>query len=234
MGVKKTLFFCILILTTFLSLTSCNTGYEVNGRDVLYNYWNEGSGSNIIKIDEADYKSFEELEHSKYGKDQNFGYYEGNVINGIDPKTFKSITNYFAKDYKYAYFQKSIINGANGKKFELLNEGPYSRDGKDYFYDSIKLNVSDYKTFKLLDVFCGIDKSYIYIHSESSIKLYSNKYPLYDYKTFKLLEDGYAKDNQKVYYNGKVVEYANPKTFKIIDFGIGKDDNATYSRGEKE
>ena len=233
MSLKKTSILCIL-LTTLLSLTSCHTGYEVDGKDVLYTYWNQGSGSNLIKIDEADYKSFEVLEHSKYAKDQNFGYYEGSVIKGIEPKTFKSITDYFAKDEKHAYFQKSIIDGANGKTIQLLNGGHYYRDGKDYFYDSIKLNVSDYKSFKLLDNFCGIDKSHIYIHSESSVKLYSDKYPLYNYKTFKLLQDGYAKDNLKVYYNGKVVESANPKTFKVTDYGKGKDENATYSMGKKE
>ena len=38
-----------------------------------------------------------------------------------------------------------------------------------------------------------------------------------DVQTFMIMAHGYAKDCQHVYYNGKVLEYADPATFSLTD-----------------
>jgi hypothetical protein len=118
----------------------------VDNNKVYYRYWNEGMGieTRSFEIIGADAKRFKVLEIENYAIDKNLAYYKGEPVLNSDSSTFESLLDYYAKDNNKAYYEKSVIEGANGKAFEIINEGPYSRDGKDYFFDSIKLNVFDY------------------------------------------------------------------------------------------
>ena len=223
------LIYYIFILFTCLFLQSCDLGYKTEEGKVYYYTWNEGSGSNRYLIKDADIKTFKALENSNYAKDKNYGYFEGDKIKGIYSQSFQSINDYYAKDNLHAYYENKIIGGALGKHFEVIKEGPYSKDGKNYFYKNISLNISDYKTVKILDNLTIIDRFHIYIQSDiNSDSSFTKKFPLNDYDSFELLKEGYSKDNKRVYFKGEIIELANPKTFEILDYAKGKDDKNIF------
>lgn len=219
----------IAILLSLFSLQSCKLGYKIEDGKVYYYTWNEGSGSNKYLLKNADVQSFKVLKNSDYAKDANYGYFDGNIIKGIDSKSFQSVNDYYAKDNSNAFYEDKIIVGAIGKQFEIVKEGPYSKDGKNYFFKDVPLNVSDYNSVKILDDLTVIDKFNIYTQSDiTSDSSYTKKFPLKDYDSFVLLKNGYSKDNKAVYFYGEIIEYANPKTFEIIDYSKGKDDKNIF------
>ncbi len=220
---KYKLIISLLIAISFL--TSCNTGYEVKNDKVFYNDWNEGSGSHHSLIRGADSKTFKTMHHSSYAKDKNYAYFKGEIIKDADPETFESVLDYYAKDIHHGFYEDKLLENSDGNSFEVINRGPYSKDKSDYYYNAYKIEVSDYKSFKILDDSWSKDKSFYYIQASSVVV---HKYPLSDYDSFELLKGGYAKDKFKVYYFGDVVDEADSRTFNVIDFGEGKDKNNCY------
>ena len=54
-----------------------------------------------------------------------------------------------------------------------------------------------------------------------------------DNATFQILKnDNYAKDKSYVYYNGVIIENANPKYFSVLDNGYSKDGNNVFFQNE--
>ena len=224
MNIKTRNLLFFLVLTTVVILTSCNS-HDIDGEKVYYVSWNEGSGKNKTLIQGADAETFKELEHSEYAVDKNNVYYEAGKLKDANPKTFTSILDYYGKDNKHAYKGGDKIDGADGNTFEVIEGGPYSKDNKDYYFDTISMKVSDLKTFKILNQnsdfgYWAKDKNHYYISGK--------KYPLADYETFDKIGNGYAKDKLKVYFEDSVVVGADPKTFKAIEYAYGQDKNAKF------
>lgn len=208
---RNILYFLALIVVSIL--TSCNS-HDIDGEKVYYVSWNEGSGKNKTLIQGADAETFKELKHSKYAIDKNNVYYEAGRLRDANPKTFISILDYYGKDNRFAYKGGDKIDGADGKTFEVIEGGPYSKDNKDYYFDTISMKVSDLKTFKILNQnsdfgYWAKDKNYYYLSGK--------KYPLADYETFEKIGNGYAKDKIQVYFQDSIVIGADPKTFKAIE-----------------
>lgn len=229
MSIKKIKLIYILAFIAISILSSC-MGYEIDGDKVYYFEWNEARGKVKYLIQGADAETFEELEHSEYAIDKNYVYYQSWKLKDANPKTFTSILDYYGKDDKYAYESWRQIDGADGKTFEVIEGGPYSKDHKDYYYDTIALKVSDLKTFKIIDKkksfeYWAKDKSYCYY--------FGQKYPLADYKSFVIIGNSYAKDKFQVYFQGNVVIGADPKTFKTTQFSYGQDQRYRFY-GEKK
>ena len=224
---KQLFYITVLVLTVILS--SCSK-HDIDGDKVYFVYWNEGSGKNKILIQGADAETFKELKHANYAIDKNVVYYEAGKLKDANPKTFISISDHYGKDNRYAYNDGRKIEGADGNTFEIIEEGPYSKDKKDYYFDTIAMKVSDLKTFKILNQFSDYgywakDKNYYY-HS-------GKKYPLADYETFTYIKNGYAKDKLQVYFEDSVVIGADAKTFKSIDYAYGQDKYGKFKRCHK-
>jgi len=223
----KIFYFLAIIVVTILP--GCNS-HDIDGDKVYYVHWNEGSGKNKTLIQGADPETFEELEHSKYAIDKNSVYYEAGRLKDANPKTFTSILDYYGKDNRFAYKGGDKIDGADGQTFEVIEGGPYSKDNKDYYFDTLSMKVSDLKTFRIINQnsdfgYWAKDKNYYYL---SGIK-----YPLADYETFEKIGNGYAKDKLQVYFQDSVVVGADPNTFKAIEYAYGQDNNSRYDGAKK-
>ena len=75
------------------------------------------------KIEGADAKTFEVFEDGEYAKDKNNVYYEENVLNEADPKSFKSlskISSGLGKDKNKLYFFKDKVNNIDIKTLEIM------------------------------------------------------------------------------------------------------------------
>ncbi|MHA4811315.1 DKNYY domain-containing protein [Flavitalea flava] len=89
----------------FLSvlLCSCKREYKVEGSNVYFIYWNEGSGDNKWLIDSAEGKTFQSLDlkcdcNFTFGKDKKSLFIDGIQMKGIDPNSFTFFGNYIFKD----------------------------------------------------------------------------------------------------------------------------------------
>ncbi len=220
---KNIIYFLVLLIATILM--GCNN-HDIEGDKVYYVDWNEASGKNKTLIEGADAKTFKELEYAKYAIDKNYVYYEAGRLKDANPKTFTAILDYYGKDDKFAYKGNDKIDGANGQSFAVIEGGPYSRDNKDYYFDTISLNVSDLKTFQILSQisdygYWAKDKNYYYLSGE--------RYPLADYQTFDKIGNGYAKDKFQVYFEDSVVTGADAATFKTIEYAYAQDKNSRFS-----
>ncbi len=225
--IKISSYFLAFVILSIL--TSCHH-HEIDGDNVYYIYWNEGSGKNKILIQGADAKTFRELEHTKYSIDQNHVYYEAEKLIDADPKTFVSLLNYYGKDARFAYKGAGKIDGADGNTFEVIDGGPYSKDYRDYYLDTIALKVSDLKTFTILDP----NSDYGYWAKDKSFYYWSvKKCPLRDYESFLKIGNGYAKDKFQVYFQDSIVTYADPLTFRTQEFPYGQDKNNRYDGVKK-
>ena len=79
-------------------------------------------------IEGADSKTFKILGEGYYAKDKNNIYYKGEKFEG-NPDTLKIIDNHYYKDKYSAYFEGIRINNSNPKTFKVLGRN-FSKDNR--------------------------------------------------------------------------------------------------------
>lgn len=190
----------------------------------------------LKKIEEADRKSFILL-NSEFSKDNKNVYYYGNKIKDLNSEEFEFLGNSFIKELDIVYFLKN-----KDKAYALKTE-----IGKE-IYEIVPLNV-DTKTFKYsnADAYTnGLttaesngylqDKYGVYYFNMNKLNKFSSdnifsKIEGADIPSFVQLMFGYAKDKDKVYFEGKELKGVDVKSFKIIISNgkvIVKDKNKIY------
>lgn len=175
----------------------------------------------LKKIEEADRKSFILL-NSEFSKDNKNVYYYGNKIKDLNSEEFEFLGNNFIKELDIVYFLKN-----KDKAYVLKTE-----IGKET-YETVPLNV-DTKSFKYSDSDTytnGLttaesngylqDKNGVYYFDMNKLNKFSSdnifsKIEGADIPSFVQLMFGYAKDKDKVYFEGKELKGADVKSFKII------------------
>jgi hypothetical protein len=213
------------VLATIILLTGCSTGYENDGDAVYYKYWNEGSGSHRDRLD-ADPKTFTVLDSKRYAKDKSHAFFDGKIIEGADPATFNSVSEWFAKDKNRGYRSQYPVMSSRGASFRTIDSNWYSTDGVDVFYDTSPLGVCDTKHFRLVfndarDLWTTDGCSYYYM---------SFKVPSDDYRNVAIFENsgGLSKDKNYVYFMNhrlnydddgeRVVDTIDALSFKVTGF----------------
>lgn len=190
----------------------------------------------LKKIEEADRKSFILL-NSEFSKDNKNVYYYGNKIKDLNSEEFEFEGNNFIKDLDIVYFLKN-----KDKAYALKTE-----IGKET-YEIVPLNV-DTKSFKYSDSDTytnGLttaesngylqDKNGVYYFDMNKLNKFSSdnifsKIEGADVPSFIQLMFGYAKDKDKVYFEGKELKGVDVKSFKIIITNgkvLVKDKNKIY------
>ena len=190
----------------------------------------------LKKIEEADRKSFILL-NSEFSKDNKNIYYYGNKIKDLNSEEFEFEGNNFIKELDIVYFLKN-----KDKAYALKTE-----IGKET-YEIVPLNV-DTESFKYSDTDTytnGLttaeangylqDKNGVYYFDMNKLNKFSSdnifsKIEGVEIPSFIQLMFGYAKDKDKVYFEGKELKGADVKSFKIIISNgkvIAKDKNKIY------
>lgn len=190
----------------------------------------------LKKIEDADRKSFTLL-NSEFSKDNKNVYYYGNKIKDLNSEEFEFLGNNFIKDLDIVYFLKN-----KDKAYALKTE-----IGKET-YEIVPLNV-DTESFKYsnADAYTnGLttaeangylqDKNGVYYFDMNKLNKFSSdnifsKIEGADIHSFIQLMFGYAKDRNKVYFEGKELKGADVKSFKIIISNgkvLVKDKNKIY------
>jgi hypothetical protein len=114
----------------------------------------------------VDIPTFKDYKGSLFSKDKNNIYYSyastgGTnrfVVNGANPNTFKTLSDYqYGIDDSHIFYQSKIIKGLNFKKHTIIYSldtsdmfVKYIKDDKVVFYNGDTVKGADAKTFKLV------------------------------------------------------------------------------------
>lgn len=209
----------------------------------------------------ADEATYEQISYH-YGKDKDHVYYEGEIMDNLDPATFivfperyyplATADLAYTKDANAAYYNQELIEEADAKTFFYLNIDLYAQDMNNFYYAGEPLNV-DYDTYQVVNFSVAKDKDHVYFDRvivegadvDTFEAVYSPYYkdkdhifykdtimPEADVATFETFLNYYAKDVNNVYYNDQIMSEADPATFEYISGQYAKDKNYVYSYGE--
>ena len=199
---KKYIVFFFLVML----LMSCEKEYIIKNNSVYLKGWNEGNGNYERLVKNADAKTFENLKfkgiNGVFGKDKKTVFFDGEIVENCDPKSFTFIGNYLFKD-KDALFFFGFYSSSNDWRIETLNpekarifEYPWSTDGVKLLYGYKPVNLENIIDFKAIDKNWGKTKTKI-IYENNVIKKA-------DYETFEVLSYSLAKDKNHTYQYGKI------------------------------
>ena len=177
-------------------------------------------------------EKMDELVH--WAKDKNYVYYLRSsiykdsaavLIPIADYDSFEALDMFYARDKVQVYNRGSVVTGADPFSFVKLGYFLYG-DAKSVFYDDQR--VCDYTpAFRIFDNNYFTDGSQIYFVEYHTVQTLEHA----DLATFSV-EGIIAKDTNQVYYQGRIIEGADPATFQIIkkeiDSIIGKDKYREY------
>ena len=195
-------------------------------KDNAVYYKDEIWQSDEKKVNDADFKTFVEL-NKIYGKDNRNVFYEDGKLENADVKTFQAISNELGKDkkYIYRYDEKMEVNPKDFKLYKNKDKIIYFRNnGKLYEAGTFLENtaVEDVDTFEVLDDEYSKDKHNIYYGGVTLSDV--------DMDTFQIIMPNYyAKDKNSVYSGHKKIKGANPKTIKVLNIAYVKDDKTVFS-----
>ena len=200
-------------------------------RDNNVYYKDETEQVDERKVDDADSKTFVEL-NKIYGKDNKNVFYEDGKLDNADVKSFQVIGEVNGKDKKYIYNYDEKME-INPKDFKLYK----NKDKLLYFRNNGKLYIGgsflEVEYVQDLDSFEAIDEEY----SKDKYNIYYAGTPIYDVdkSTFQIImPDYYAKDKNNVYSGSDKIKDANPDTIKILNQVYLKDDkNVFLNFGQK-
>jgi len=190
----------------------------------------------LKKIKEADRKSFILL-NSEFSKDNKNVYYYGNKIKDLNSEEFEFEGNNFIKDLDIVYFLKNK-DKAYALKTEIGKETceivPLNVDTKTFKYSNADAYTNGSTTAESNGYLH--DKNGVYYFDMNKLNKFSSdnifsKIEGADIHSFIQLMFGYAKDRNKVYFEGKELKGADVKSFKIIISNgkvLVKDKNKIY------
>ena len=220
----------LLLFICFFFLTSCSkTTYEKKAGKVYYNFFHGGNMSNEkILVKDADASSFETITTStkfSLGKDKNHVFFNDEILENADAKTFENIQSSYYKDKNNVFILQGTnvdarILAADPNTFKILKEFSWTKDQNNVFYGRQKLANANVKTFTAIDENWGKDDKYYYNRE--------NKIDSLDYQSAQIVGANYIKDKNKVFYENILIEDANPKTFKADKYSSAFDDQYIY------
>lgn len=132
----------LFVIVASLIIYSC-AGYKNDGKKITYSVSRSNHiafGIAKIEVKNADPKTFEELDDSRYGKDSNNVFFEGVAVAGADSKTFEIIGEAHARDKNRGYYEGKPVAKTEGKTFREIDRF-FSVDSKDVYYCGIPLGA---------------------------------------------------------------------------------------------
>ncbi|MEK7595012.1 MAG: DKNYY domain-containing protein [Patescibacteria group bacterium] len=210
------------IVISGLDKTTCTriSKYFIIDKNQVYKQqYDPGSSdySSYIILKEADSNSFRALKYGYYQDSRNLFYDTGEnykIVNGIDLKSIQILSTHFIKDknnifFSQLYRQSEIkpLQGFDVDSFSVVQNNTYH---EQYFKDKNGVYFSE-----RVGVFSP-NSSKIHEANVGSIKVMQRS----------LL----AKDNNFVYYNGKIVSHLDALTFEELDGGYYRDARSIYTR----
>lgn len=97
-----------------------------------------------------------------YAKDKKHVYRLGSIIEGANPLTFKTLTEYYSRDDKNIYLMNFKIPQADVRSFKILNKRFTAKDNHHVYYKGTIIRGADPDTFIALNDSFSKDKNGCY------------------------------------------------------------------------
>lgn len=186
--------------------------------------------------------SYAQHPHNDYFAQNGVMYYRNQPMTNVDFRSFIELGFGYAKDRFNVYYQGLILEHVDPFTFRLKQPGcnpdgtyhPYDRPypmggyqvmSNSVLYNGRKIKDASASTFKILEDGYAKDAFEAYYLGNRIKDASSN--------SFQYLSEGYAKDAFNVYYLGKEVKDASASTFKVLGNGYAEDAFETFYLGRK-
>jgi hypothetical protein len=191
--------------------STCRPGgpphYATGDGAVTYDFY--GAKTRLAGADPATFKALPRPPHALapceheadefYGADRGHVFYEGKVVPGADPASFRPLAEYeYGADGSSVFYQGKKLEGADPASFRILlwpREAPGAKPGSVYLKRPSGENFSIY----------AADARHVWEQGRPM--------PGLDAATFALLPMDYTKDKNGVYRNDRLVPGLDPSTF---------------------
>ena len=197
----------IVLSGLLLVLSGCEQKYVVKKDGVYLKGWDEGRGKYEDLVEGADPKTFESVETNYgiyIGKDKQHVFFSTMIMDSIDPKSFKYIGNNYFVDKKYACFY-----------------------GAYHDFRSCKIDGVNPQKLELYSIYpWAHDDKYIIYPNPNVITQIQN------IESFHPITERWGKTNDKILYQGKILDSVDFATFKIIDEIYAEDKFHKYAYGQ--
>ena len=128
-------------INSFVWLDS--TDYSKDKSKVFYFYNNSDGGIRFV-IDKADPKTIKRLCEYRWGIDNKYVFYRGDILPGLNLKTLKVLfppdtSDHFVqyvKDSRNVFFENQVVKGADAKTFKVVSGQKWDAEDKKYKYET--------------------------------------------------------------------------------------------------
>ncbi len=221
--------FLFAMTMTVALMQSCNSEgeYVEHGGTICHSYWTFSFGTIYDTLPEVNPATFENIKDWA-GKDDKHVYFKAVLIPGADPATVKAKKYPLLCDKRDYYYKGVPLHVNSVSNFEVVkwNEDDFwAIDDRYAFYDSLRIEPKDIKSFKIQCYNVAVDSEHVY--------RYGKILPLADPETY--VEDWkgfYSRDKAHIWYMGDLMKDVDYETFDIDDNGA-HDKNGHFYRGER-
>ena len=204
----KNIHIIIIILFTASCSDADETYYEIKGDEVLY--------------------------HSVYRLGQEYytkAHTSIDVVEGADAQTFRQLTKYYGVDKNNVFNETKKLIKRDPATFKVLKRY-VTADTYGVYYNNDIINNSHGLCFRFLNNRYAIDDNQVYYEPSDLNSIIHGV----DKNTFSIIGDDYsdyAKDENHLYYKGKVIEDAHINSFSILEKDFSKDGTSIFYKREK-
>lgn len=143
----------------------------------------------------ADASTFVDLGYG-YGKDRNHVYRFGEVLEYVDPSSFR-VSSEFASDEAYGHMRPGYGGDCCHDGYGQYDNGGYYKTNFDVFFRGREISDAHVSSFEVLGDGYAKDSFHVYWRGE----ILDDASP----SSFKVTRDGYAEDAFNTYFHGRKV-----------------------------
>jgi len=220
------LFVLPLLLATLASCNSSGEYIEHEGT-ICFSYWTFSFGTKYEKLPQVNKLTFESIE-DWVGRDNNHVYFKSTLVKGADPATIKVKKYPLIYDKKDYYYKGVPLHVASVKNFEVIKwkeEDLWAIDGKYAFYDTIRIEPKDIKSFKLIHQDAAVDSEHVYRYGKILPEADPATY-VEEWKGF------YNRDKSHIWYMGELLKDVDYESF-VVDKDGARDKRGPIYKGER-
>lgn len=208
-------------------------GYTVEGNSVVFRFKNhyEEFWFQKQKCKSVDAATFEVLKETDYGKDKQYAYHRGLLIEGADASSFEVLHERYriSKDRKNVFFREKLLS-KDAVNFKIIAK-KHAVDAKNVYLlggqkDVFTIEGADPNSFQPFEYSYDMftDKNHIYRGTKKIEGVRSSD--------IKILTHTFWKTKDKVFRGYTPVEGVNAKDFEILSKDYSKDDKYVFYRSK--
>lgn len=195
-----------------LLMSACNSDgeYVKQGNTICHSYWTFSFGTMYDTLPQVNPSTFKSMENW-LGHDGRHAYFKARLVPGVDVASMKADKYPLFHDKNDYYYKGVPLHVSHVDAFVILKRNEddiWAKDNKWAYYDSIRINTVDVKSFNVKSWNTAVDSKYVY--------RFGKILPLADPLTYDEEWKGlYSRDKSHIWYCGELIEDADYATFEV-------------------